>query len=108
MANNYSYKFASIALRDLEELLEYIDKQLSNPKAAKDFAVELFGKIDNIRAFPESGAKIDNEFISDQSLRKFFVGKYIVFYKPDKSTETIIIVRIIYGARNIDELVKTV
>jgi len=108
MANKYSYRFAPKAFSDLDATLAYIEQELFNPKAAEDLAVELFKKIDHIRLFPLSGRALSNEFISDQTLRKFFVGKYIVFYKPDKETKTIIIVRIVYGGRNIDEILKTI
>jgi len=107
MANKYSYKFAPKAQNDLNEVLLYIEQELSNSKAAKDLADELFVKIDNIREFPLSGRVVDNEFFIDQTLRKFIVGKYIVFYKVNQEAKTIIIVRIVYGGRNIDEILKT-
>ena len=107
MASKYSFKFAPKALSDLNEVLLYIEQELSNSKAAKDLADELFEKIDNVREFPLSGRAVVNEFIIDQTLRKFIVGKYIVFYKVNKEAKTIIIVRIVYGGRNIDEILKT-
>jgi len=108
MASRYSYKFAPKARSDLDGALSHIEQELCNPKAAEDMATLLFEKIDHVREFPLSGRAVDNENITDQTLRKFFVGKYIVFYKPDKETKTIIIVRIIYGGRNIDEILKTI
>ena len=55
-----------------------------------------------------SGRALDNEFILDQTLRKFFVGNYIVFYRPDKEAKTVIIVRMVFGGRDIDEILKTI
>ena len=108
MAIRFSYRFAPLAESDLNEVLLYIEQELYNTKAANDFATELFQKIDNIIEFPLSGKGIDNEFIPDKDLRKFVVGKYIVFYKPDREKDKIIIVRIIYGARNLDEIIRTI
>ena len=107
MGIKYAYSFAPKARTDLEDVLRYIEEELSNPKAAVDMAKTFFEKIDTLRASPLSGRKIDNEYVLDQNLRKFFVGKYIVFYKPDEDNRTIIIVRIIYGGRNVDDILKT-
>ena len=97
MANKYSYSFAPKAFEDLEATLQYVEHELSNPKAASDLAAKIFRGIDDVREFPNSGIKIDNPYISDQSLRKFFVDNYIVFYKIDYDTKTIIILRIVFG-----------
>jgi len=102
----YDYWFAPKAESDLDETLTYIEQKLHNPKAAYDFVVELFEKIDIYRKFPELGLKVDNEFIL-KDLRKFFVKNYIVYYYPNKETKTIIIVRVLYGGRNVDEILKT-
>ena len=107
MAGKYSYKFTPEAQSDLDDVLFYIEQELSNSRAAEGLATELFEKIDRVREFPLSGRAVDNEFIIDQTLRKFVAGKYIVFYKPDKEAKNIIIVRIVYGGRNMDEILKT-
>ncbi|MCL2176435.1 MAG: type II toxin-antitoxin system RelE/ParE family toxin [Firmicutes bacterium] len=106
MQNKYDYKFTSLAERDLYSALEYIELQLKNPKAAKDLVIQFYEKLDLIREFPNSGAPVHNEYILDQSLRRFFVGNYTCFYKADEKTATIIIVRVVYGARDMDEVLK--
>ena len=105
--SKYDYWFAPKAESDLDELLAHIEHKLFNPKAALDFAIELFDKIDYYRVFPELGIKVDNEFVINKDLRKFFVGNYIAFYIPNKESRTIIIVRIVYGGRNVGEMLRT-
>ena len=105
--SNYSYKFLALADSDWTKILNYIEYELSNPKAAKELADELFNKIDNICKFPESGARIDNKHIKDQTLRKFTAGNYIVFYKPDSELQSIIIMRIIYAGRELSGALKS-
>ena len=108
MESKYSYKFAPKAKSDLDAIIIYIEQELSNPKAAEDFVFALFEKINSTTAFPDLGQPINNEFIIDQTLRKFFIGNYIVFYKSDKKTETIIIIRIVYGRRDINAILKSI
>jgi plasmid stabilization system protein ParE len=105
-SGKYSYRFAPRANGDLEETLKYIERELKNPKAAEDFSVKLFEKIDAVRNFPDLGKAVDNEYIIDQTLRRFMVDNYVVFYKPDENARVILIVRIVYGKRNMDEFIK--
>jgi len=106
MPNSYEYYFLPKAEKDLNEIVKYIEQVLFNTKAADDFAYELFDKIDAVRKFPLSGQLIDNIHISDSELRKIVVGNYLVFYKPIEKIKTIVIVRIVYGSRNLDEILS--
>ena len=107
-SNRYSYEFRPEAESGLDNALLYIRDELRNAQAVKDMIADLFDKIDNLCFFPLSGAKVDNEFIIDQTLRKFFVGKYVVFYKPCEKLQTVVIIRIIYGSRNLDEILNMI
>ena len=91
----------------MEEIIHYISIELANPEAAKQLGRKIFDKINNIRKFPDSGVPVDNEFLTDKSLRKLLVGNYIIYYQAHHPTQTIYIVRIIYGKRNLDEVFRT-
>ena len=106
-AEIYDYKFAPRADFDLEDTLQYMKDKLLNLKAAKDFTTELFDKIDLYREFPESGQRVLNQYVTNKDLRKFFVGNYCVFYLPIKKSKLLVIVRILYSGRNINEILKT-
>ena len=106
MADNFNYKFSPKAIQDLDEILSYIQTELANPKASKDFAIKIFDAIDVATAFPESGMKTDNEYMPDQSLRYLLVNNYKVFYKHDKEAKLLIIIRIVYGKMNMDKIFR--
>ena len=59
----YSYHFAPDAFDDLEAALHYIERELSNPKAASDLAEKIFCGIEYVREFPDSGVKVDNPYL---------------------------------------------
>ena len=65
----------------------------------------LFG-IDMVRTFPESGAPVDNEFLADKTIRKLSVDNYVIYYKTYYEEKAISIIRIVYGKRNLDEILK--
>ena len=106
MASKWSYFFTRKAESDLEDILQYIAVELANPQAASDFADVLQKNIDEARLFPESGSKVVNEFLTNANVRKKSIGNYIMYYLPDLSKERILILRIVYGRRNMDEILR--
>lgn len=77
----YSYRFSWKAEQDLDEILRYISVDLVNPTAAQKLGRKVFEKIDMVRVFPDSGASVDNEFLSDKAVRKLSVDNYVIYYK---------------------------
>lgn len=106
MASKYQYRLSQKAADDLDGIVSYIASELSNPQAAADFLSRLEKVIDEIRSFPESGAPVNNEFLSNTKLRKKTVGSYLLDYLSVPETETVYIVRIVYGKRNMEEILR--
>lgn len=106
MASKYQYRLSQKAADDLDGIVSYIASELSNPQAAADFLGRLEKVIDEIRSFPESGAPVNNEFLSNTKLRKKSVGSYLLYYLSVPETETVYIVRIVYGKRNMEEILR--
>ncbi len=107
MACKYSYSFTEKAEQDFDEILRYISVDLANPAAAQNLGKRMFEQIDMVRAFPDSGAPVDNEFLSDKTIRKLSVDNYIIYYKAHYDEKIISVIRIVYGKRNLDEILKT-
>ena len=106
MASEFGYFLTRRAEGDLDEILSYLPVQLSAPKAAADFLEKLQGAIREACAFPESGAPVDNAFLPNGTVRKKLVGSDMLYYFPDREDERIYILRILYGRRNLDELLR--
>lgn len=107
MACKYSYRFTEKAEQDFDDILRYISVDLANPAAAQNLGRRMFEQIDMVRAFPDSGAPVDNEFLSDKTVRKLSVDNYIIYYKAHYDEQIISVIRIVYGKRNLDEILKT-
>lgn len=107
MECKYSYRFTEKAEQDFDEILRYISLDLANPAAAQNLGRKMFEQIDMVRAFPDSGAPVDNEFLSDKTVRKLSVDNYIIYYKAHYEEKIISVIRIVYGKRNLDEILKT-
>lgn len=108
MEFEYSYRFTEKAVQDFDEIIRYISIDLANPIAAQNLGKKVFEKIDVVREFPDSGAPIDNDFLSDKVVRKLLVDNYIIYYKAHYDEKIISIVRIVYGKRNLDEILRKI
>lgn len=81
MESKFGYQLSEQAKADFEDIVSYIAAELSNPKAATDFADRLVKAIDEVRTFPESGSLVINEFLTVKNIRKKKVGNYILKFK---------------------------
>ena len=108
MSSNYRYHFTKKAEADLGEILSYISVELSNPEAAASFLKDLQTVLTSICSVPTIGSIVENEFLPDKEIRKSLVGNYVLYYLPDAVEMTIYILRILYGRRNLDELVREI
>lgn len=106
MAFEFGYNLTGKAVADLDGIVSYIAVQLDNRRAAADFLDKLQAAINEACAFPESGAPVENEFLPYKTIRKKTSGSYIMYYFPDMKAGTIYILRIIYGRRNLDEILR--
>lgn len=106
MESKYQYRLSQKAEADLEGIVSYIALELFNPQAASDFVDKLEKAIDEARSFPKSGSRVNNAFLSDTEIRKKAVGNYIMYYLPVPEEKIIYVVRIVYGKRNMDEILR--
>ena len=108
MNSRFQYRFSKKAEADLDEILSYLSIELSNSDAASGFLKDLQTVIDSICAIPKMGRIVENEFLPDRDVRKSLVGNYILYYLPDTNEKIIYILRILYGRRSLDELVREI
>ena len=106
MESKFKYQLTQKAEMDLSDIIEYIVVRLSNPKAATDFIDKIQDAIEEARLFPQSGLTVVNEFLSNQDIRKKLVDNYIMYYLPDFSEKNIIVLRIVHGRQNMDDILR--
>jgi toxin ParE1/3/4 len=92
-----SYSFSDTAIRDLEEICNYI--AIENSRAASQLFDRIRQKCKLVASFPNMGKTYSK---LAPTLRGFVVDDYIIFYYP--SSDGINIARIISGYRDLDDL----
>lgn len=106
MESKWGYRLTQKADADLDDIVGYFGVELANPKAASDFVDKLQGTIEEARSFLQSGSLVVNEFVPNTGVRKKLVGNYIMYYLLDSDEKMIFILRIVYGRRNMDEILR--
>ena len=102
----YNYFFTEKAENDLDGIIKHISVNLANKSAAQNFFVKVFENVETICAYPETGLLINNEYVADKGVRRVLIDNYVMYYKTDADNKHIYIVRILYGKRNLTEIIK--
>lgn len=104
MVNSLKLLFSPEAKQDLISITDYISDELCNPSAARNLTENIFSALSGACAFPDSGLKVNNEYIKDKSVKKLVVDNYLVFYKIIESRDALLVLRIIYGMQNYKDI----
>ena len=102
----YDYIFTDNAEADIDEVLSYIAEDLSNPDAAASFADALEDKFEEICKNPKTGRKVVNDYLKRDDIRRYLVKNHIVYYLIDEEKSEIVILRVVYGKRDQEKVVK--
>ena len=49
---------------------------------------------------------MQNGYVPQTGIREKLVGNYILFYQTDAETQTVYILRVVHGSRDLDRVVK--
>ena len=104
----YDFYFTPRAEQDLDDILSYISFVLKNETAARNLGNKIFEQIDNVCLFPLSGSLVSNELFVDNSIRKLIIDNYVLYYIPNEQEKRIYILRVVYGQRNLDNVLRNI
>lgn len=104
----YKIKFTEQAERDLHSIFEYIAYELLSVQTAVKQIEQLKKNILSLDCMPERFRRYDKEPWKSRGLRVMPVNNYIVFFIPNHETETVTVIRIMYGGRDIDRVIGTI
>lgn len=103
--SNYSLKFTPIAKEDLNQIYEYILNTLLSEIAANKLMKNIETSIMRLTEFPLSCSYVLDEPLKAKGYRKLIVDNYVIFYLVNKDKKQIVIMRILYGARDYENLI---
>ncbi len=98
----YEVKISAQAENDLRGIYLYIARELRSPQNALRQFERLENNIYSLDELPERYRCYEREPWRSRGLRIMVVDNYLVFYIPNKETQTVDIVRVMYGGRDVD------
>ena len=102
----YQVMLTPQAQSDLREIFKYIAVDLQSVQNATGQLDRLEKAIASLDQMPERYCVYDKPKWRERNLRIMPVDNYLVFYIPDHSSETVTVIRVMYGGRDIDRQLK--
>ena len=104
MPSNYKLMFTQVANEDLDQIYSYISSNLSAETAADNLLNKIEDTILQLKHFPQMGSYIADEMLKSKGYRKLVINNYLVLYLIDEQQEQVVIMRIVYGAQQYEQL----
>lgn len=95
--NRFTLRLLSVAEQDLLDILEYLD--VENPSAVRTLMDHLEKQLQGLQRYPFLGKVPGDAKLARMGYRVLVAGDYLVFYKV--RGKTVLVYRIIHGARDI-------
>lgn len=96
MRNKIQYSL--LALKDLDEIWDYISNELMNPSAAENTVNGIMDMIEGLEGFPEAGSRLLFDNGLDSGYQFIIFKNYMAFYHIQ--AEGIYVDRVLYGKRD--------
>lgn len=108
MVCEYQLQMTQRAEADLDEIVGYIRNELENETAAKAILGDIVKCMERLCVFPESGSLVLADYLPGVRMRRKIVGNYILYYRVLKEQGVVRILRIVYGRRDMDEVLRKI
>lgn len=102
--HNYRLEFTPKAEEDLEQIYGYIFGTLSAATEADRLVVNIEQAIMRLKEYPFSCQYVLDEPLNKRGYRKLIVDNYLVFYLVNQADEQVVVMRILYGASNYQDI----
>ena len=106
MNKSFRIIYSADALDDLRDIYSYIAFNLLAKNTAKNLVSRIRSEISSLKSMPERYPLVEWEPWHSMGVRTLLVGNYIAYYYPDNENNTILIARVFYGGRDIENIIK--
>jgi plasmid stabilization system protein ParE len=106
MTQSYAVEYSPEAKIDLKQIYAYIAFELEEKQTARKQTDRIRKSIRSLNRMPLRYAAADWEPWKSIGIRKMSVDNYVVFYLVDHATQTVTIIRIFYGGRDIENVIS--
>ena len=98
---SWSVQYSPLAEADLEDIQDYIADILLASEAALRQTVRIVEAVSSLSEMPMRYRLYDHEPWRGLGLRVMPVDRYVVLYLPEEREDTVYVLRILYGGRDL-------
>ena len=106
MTESYIVKYSEDALDDLREIYTYIANELLVPNIVAAQVGRIRKEVRSLNFMPARYALVEWEPWHTMGMHRLPVDKFVVYYLVDNKARTVTVVRVFYGGRDIEEIIK--
>lgn len=107
MTESYIVRYSEDALNDLREIYTYIANELLVPETAASQVRRIRKKVRSLDFMPARYALVEWEPWHSMGMHRLPVDNFIVYYLVNNEVDTVTVVRIFYGGRDIEEIINS-
>ena len=104
MSGSYAVVYAPQAFEDLRDIASYLTFTLHAPDTAKRLTGRIRKQIRELGHLPARHPAVEWEPWHSMNLRHVSVSNFVVFYRVEEAAQTVTVVRIVYGGRDLEQL----
>ena len=98
----HKLKLSDEALNDMQEIKDYIARELDNPDAALKTVADIVKRLRMLQTNSKLGASLSDKIGMETDERYLVCGNYLAFYH--ESQESVHVDRVLYNRRNYQKL----
>ena len=102
----YTVKVTPTAIDDIQSIYDYIAYQLESVINAESQISRIQEEILKLDTMPKAFKLYPKEPWNSKGLKYFPVDNYLIFYIADEETETVNVLRVIYGKMDLTKIWK--
>lgn len=104
--NKYQVIYSPTAKEDLFTIYRYIAFELLEPDIAEKLVNRIRNRIKKLDMFPKKHQEVQWETWLSMGMRKLPVDNFVVYYLVNDDRNLVTVVRILYGGRNIENIIQ--
>lgn len=97
---DYKIHFSENSLEEINEICDYISKNLKSQNASNRFRNKIISNIESLTRFPKMYARIYKYDKLKREYRKIIIDNYILLYTIDSKNKIVYISHIFYSGKN--------
>lgn len=106
MSDSYKVSYSPQAVEDLKDIYAYIAYDLRERQTAKNQIDRIRKEVRSLDFMPLRYGIVDWEPWKHMGVHKVSVDNFVVFYAADADSKTVMVIRIVYGGRDIESIAK--